>query len=249
MLVPVSGSSVDGVPAIIVGEQKRKRTDVESNVLNDLCKAMDCESVVSKNGLEAGIAIYHLPLVLMPIAVSLPPRRKRFCFNNMWLREEACREIVQHSWSKTVGLSVMDRVESTFIGHEHGFGVDNQEAITLCDHATDSWQVEESTYHLFVECPQVAVNDDLKCNFVMVCWALWGNRNEKLGVAAATTKLGGEERQQQRGRTSPLPGEAILDSGGGLWRCPLLPAEPVANKQGGFHPSLPGELCFQNGQW
>ncbi|XP_031095115.1 uncharacterized protein LOC115999403 [Ipomoea triloba] len=53
----------------------------------------------------------HLPLLLMPIIVAHPPRRKRFCFDNMWLWEEVCREIVQHSWSKTVGLSVMDRVE------------------------------------------------------------------------------------------------------------------------------------------
>nr|GMD04109.1 hypothetical protein Iba_chr06aCG15340 [Ipomoea batatas] len=36
------------------------------------------------------------------------------------------------------------------------------------------------------------------------------------GVAAATMELGGEERQQQRGRTSPLPGEAMLGSGLGI---------------------------------
>nr|GMD04046.1 uncharacterized protein LOC109174453 [Ipomoea batatas] len=63
VLVPISGSSVDGVPVIIVGEQKRKRTDFESDVLNDSCKAMDCESVVSKNGLEAGTMASDLEVV------------------------------------------------------------------------------------------------------------------------------------------------------------------------------------------
>ncbi|XP_019194790.1 PREDICTED: uncharacterized protein LOC109188615 [Ipomoea nil] len=53
----------------------------------------------------------HLPLVLTPVALPRVRKRARFCFDNMWLREEACREIVAHSWNRTVGLDTLDRVE------------------------------------------------------------------------------------------------------------------------------------------
>ncbi|XP_019167807.1 PREDICTED: uncharacterized protein LOC109163512 [Ipomoea nil] len=39
----------------------------------------------------------HLPLVFTPVALPQVRKRARFCFDNIWLREEACREIVVHS--------------------------------------------------------------------------------------------------------------------------------------------------------
>lgn len=39
----------------------------------------------------------HFPLLLVPVATSHVTRRKRFLFDNMWLREEKCCEIVTHS--------------------------------------------------------------------------------------------------------------------------------------------------------
>nr|GLL22040.1 uncharacterized protein LOC109184755 [Ipomoea trifida] len=42
--------------------------------------------------------------------VAAPPRRKRFCFDNMWLREDICKEIVEQSWYRTVGLDILNRV-------------------------------------------------------------------------------------------------------------------------------------------
>nr|GMD27056.1 uncharacterized protein LOC109174453 [Ipomoea batatas] len=38
-------------------------------------------------------------------------KRRRFCFDNMWLREDVCREIVEHSWHRTMGLDVPSRIE------------------------------------------------------------------------------------------------------------------------------------------
>nr|GMD28073.1 uncharacterized protein LOC109147742 [Ipomoea batatas] len=39
-------------------------------------------------------------------------KRRRFCFDNMWLREDVCREIVEHSWHRTMGLDVLSRIEA-----------------------------------------------------------------------------------------------------------------------------------------
>nr|GMC60208.1 uncharacterized protein LOC109157277 [Ipomoea batatas] len=52
----------------------------------------------------------HMPLFLSPAMVAAPPRRKRFCFDNMWLREDIFKEIVEQSWYRTAGLDILDRV-------------------------------------------------------------------------------------------------------------------------------------------
>ncbi|XP_019158912.1 PREDICTED: uncharacterized protein LOC109155728 [Ipomoea nil] len=53
----------------------------------------------------------HLPLMLSPIVINHLPRRHRFCFDNMWLREPVLREVVEHSWGRTTGMDVFQRVE------------------------------------------------------------------------------------------------------------------------------------------
>lgn len=52
----------------------------------------------------------HLPIMVTLMMVSNAHRLRRFCFDNMWLREEACREIVEHSREKTLGMNVIDRI-------------------------------------------------------------------------------------------------------------------------------------------
>nr|GMC98889.1 uncharacterized protein LOC109162267 [Ipomoea batatas] len=52
----------------------------------------------------------HLPIMITPEVVRRAHRRSRFCFDNMWLKEIACREIVEHSWDKTLGLDVLTRI-------------------------------------------------------------------------------------------------------------------------------------------
>ncbi|XP_019164319.1 PREDICTED: uncharacterized protein LOC109160487 [Ipomoea nil] len=53
----------------------------------------------------------HMPLLLTPVAAVNAVRRKRFLFDNMWLREDGCREIVAHSWDRT-RQDVLRRIES-----------------------------------------------------------------------------------------------------------------------------------------
>ncbi|XP_019166935.1 PREDICTED: uncharacterized protein LOC109162705 [Ipomoea nil] len=54
----------------------------------------------------------HLPLLVTPIFTVHSGRRKRFLFDNMWLREDKCREIVAHTWDRTVGFDVLAQIES-----------------------------------------------------------------------------------------------------------------------------------------
>ncbi|XP_019163182.1 PREDICTED: uncharacterized protein LOC109159537 [Ipomoea nil] len=54
----------------------------------------------------------HRPLILTPVTLPSVRKRARFCFDNMWLREEACREIVTHSWDRSIGLDTLARVEA-----------------------------------------------------------------------------------------------------------------------------------------
>nr|GMD48633.1 uncharacterized protein LOC109154879 [Ipomoea batatas] len=50
----------------------------------------------------------HTPLMIMPVVVNSAMHRRRFCFDNMWLKEG--REIVEHNWDKTMGMDVLDRI-------------------------------------------------------------------------------------------------------------------------------------------
>ncbi|XP_019164501.1 PREDICTED: uncharacterized protein LOC109160652 [Ipomoea nil] len=52
----------------------------------------------------------HLPLILNPTAERRETRRARFCFDNIWLREDMCCEIVSHSWERTTGLDTLTRI-------------------------------------------------------------------------------------------------------------------------------------------
>nr|GLL44928.1 uncharacterized protein LOC109158536 [Ipomoea trifida] len=54
----------------------------------------------------------HLPLILYPRVLQRFLRRKRFLFDNMWLREDKCREIVAQSWSRSAGRDTLFRIES-----------------------------------------------------------------------------------------------------------------------------------------
>ncbi|XP_019158162.1 PREDICTED: uncharacterized protein LOC109154879 [Ipomoea nil] len=52
----------------------------------------------------------HSPLLLTPVRVPNGVRRRHFCFDNLWLREDRCREIIDNSWGRTMGLDVLDRI-------------------------------------------------------------------------------------------------------------------------------------------
>ncbi|XP_019150943.1 PREDICTED: uncharacterized protein LOC109147742 [Ipomoea nil] len=53
----------------------------------------------------------HLPLLLTPVVAVQTTRRRRFLFDNMWLREHRCREIVAKSWEGSRGRDVMTKLQ------------------------------------------------------------------------------------------------------------------------------------------
>lgn len=54
----------------------------------------------------------HLPLVLTPVVMANGTRHRRFCFDNAWIREDKCREIITTSWTRTMGQDVLDRIDA-----------------------------------------------------------------------------------------------------------------------------------------
>lgn len=52
----------------------------------------------------------HLPLVLWPVPSIRFAACKRFCFENVWLKEEQCRDIIVHSWNTNGNLDIMSKI-------------------------------------------------------------------------------------------------------------------------------------------
>lgn len=51
-----------------------------------------------------------LPIVLDPNPSSSIPRNKRFRFENLWIREAECDDIIQRSWASTIGLPIQQKL-------------------------------------------------------------------------------------------------------------------------------------------
>nr|GLL39827.1 uncharacterized protein LOC109157277 [Ipomoea trifida] len=92
-VVPDIPSTVSAKDGLCV-EQKKRRFDEGASASSITCPYSD-----------------HLPIMLTPTIIIHSPHRRRFCFDNMWLREDICREIVEHSWSRKMGLNILNRVE------------------------------------------------------------------------------------------------------------------------------------------
>lgn len=52
----------------------------------------------------------HLPLVLWPTPTERCKKRRSFKFENSWIRERQCREIVQNTWASTRGMHISNRL-------------------------------------------------------------------------------------------------------------------------------------------
>ncbi|XP_024039536.1 uncharacterized protein LOC112098144 [Citrus clementina] len=48
----------------------------------------------------------HLPIFLDPAPVVRTPRVKKFHFENIWLRESDCVEVVKDSWASSISVSI-----------------------------------------------------------------------------------------------------------------------------------------------
>nr|GMD75268.1 uncharacterized protein LOC109167502 [Ipomoea batatas] len=52
----------------------------------------------------------HMPLHLQILPPPIPNPKPRFRFENLWLRDAHCRDVMIESWSKTHGQNLMERV-------------------------------------------------------------------------------------------------------------------------------------------
>lgn len=58
----------------------------------------------------------HLPLLLVPEMASRRSFPKRFRFENLWVGEQGCREVVGRAWARSMGWEMQDRI--AFCGEE-----------------------------------------------------------------------------------------------------------------------------------
>lgn len=54
----------------------------------------------------------HLLILLEPVPLVPTSRFKQFRFENMWLREPDCEEIVKDSWNDRGGCSIQDKISA-----------------------------------------------------------------------------------------------------------------------------------------
>nr|GMD08296.1 Zinc finger protein like [Ipomoea batatas] len=97
-------------PESTIERQKWKPPGMESNSAQTVTKDEDSFEGAKACSLTCPYSD-HLPLVLTPVVLSYTTSRRRFCFDNMWIREDKCREIVINSWSRTIGLDMLGRIE------------------------------------------------------------------------------------------------------------------------------------------
>ncbi|XP_019150208.1 PREDICTED: uncharacterized protein LOC109147025 [Ipomoea nil] len=82
----------------------------------------------------------HLPLLVTPVVLPGIRSRSRFCFDNMWLREDVWREIVVQSWTLSAGLDTISRIGmcATDIGRwRRQYNKDFQRRIDRCKRQMD----------------------------------------------------------------------------------------------------------------
>lgn len=52
----------------------------------------------------------HLPIHMQMLPNFFPKSKSRFRFENLWLRESICRDIMVERWGNTQGMSLFDRI-------------------------------------------------------------------------------------------------------------------------------------------
>nr|GMC55445.1 uncharacterized protein LOC109149908 [Ipomoea batatas] len=68
----------------------------------------------------------HLPLQLFPLKQSVVAQRRKFKFENIWLKDTDCSDIVHNSWRYSTGRTISERID-------------------LCARAVWSWGRKKST--------------------------------------------------------------------------------------------------------
>lgn len=60
--------------------------------------------------LEATI-LYHNPIFLELVKFNFQVRRRAFSFENAWLHDDECKEVVARGWSKGEGESILTKIK------------------------------------------------------------------------------------------------------------------------------------------
>lgn len=53
----------------------------------------------------------HMPLFLELNKFMYAPKKKHLCFENMWIKEEQCLNLVQESWTQATGRSIVEKMD------------------------------------------------------------------------------------------------------------------------------------------
>lgn len=69
----------------------------------------------------------HLPLSLQLNKQVYVPKAKRFRFENVWIKEKDCLQLVKNSWESTVGEEILNRISFCCLKLEEWGGGVNQE--------------------------------------------------------------------------------------------------------------------------
>ena len=79
----------------------------------------------------------HLPIFLDPNPSNSIPRNKRFRFENLWIREAECDDIIQRSWASTIGLPIQQKLadcREDLLKWGEKFSRDFRKRISECKH-------------------------------------------------------------------------------------------------------------------
>ena len=81
----------------------------------------------------------HLPVFLEPVPMVQSPRTKKFCFENSWLREPDCFNVVKISWASTSEVPIQNRLASCGIALLHGATISPKISKLTCRIAKGRW--------------------------------------------------------------------------------------------------------------
>lgn len=74
----------------------------------------------------------HLPLYLHLNRQIYVPKQKRFRFENVWLREKECRNVVRNGWEMATELDILGKIRLCGVKlQEWGGGVSNEYKLKL----------------------------------------------------------------------------------------------------------------------
>lgn len=89
----------------------------------------------------------HMPLFLQLNRQVYVPRARRFKFENMWIREQECRNIVQECWANSDTRDIMEKmVDFCAKLEEWGGGMLKEMRVQLANYMKEMWKFRSRRY-------------------------------------------------------------------------------------------------------